>query len=54
MTDYTDPSGRAAVADIALATAATEGLLLLHRRWMWANQQREGSGRLFLTRLQNR
>ena len=44
--DYTDREWAASVGHSPLAGRPHEDLLLLHRHWMWANQQREVFERL--------
>ena len=44
--DYTDGEWAASVGHSPLAGRPHEDLLLLHRHWMWANQQREVFERL--------
>lgn len=44
--DYTDSEWLASVGHDPLSSIPHEDLLLLHRHWMWANQQRETFERL--------
>ena len=39
--DYTDAEWAESGADEALAAMPPEEFIVLHRQWMWANQQRE-------------
>jgi hypothetical protein len=47
--DYSAVEWQASVGHFPLTACTREELLLLHRHWMWANQQREAMERTFGT-----
>lgn len=51
--DYTEEEWQQAAGHLPLGGLAKEDLLLLHRHWMWANQQREAFDRLLSNNTDN-